>query len=111
MSEKLNPRELFADYWREDAQRAIHERLQEREQLGAAKNVILFVGDGMSLATQAGARALLGQREGRTGEEAALSFEAFPVVGLAKVNRPPVPRQALAPHPHFTAALAHRRTA
>ncbi|XP_045781581.1 membrane-bound alkaline phosphatase-like [Maniola jurtina] len=50
----------------------------------------MFLGDGMSVPTLAAARALLGQREQRPGEEAQLSFEAFPTVGLAKtycVNR------------------------
>ena len=35
-----------------------------------AKNVILFVGDGMGLSTLTAARILAGQNEGRTGEEA-----------------------------------------
>src|SRR5688572_29569307 len=36
---------------------------------GRAKNVILFVGDGMSLTTVAAARILEGQRNGGAGEE------------------------------------------
>ncbi|KAM3955472.1 membrane-bound alkaline phosphatase-like [Aphomia sociella] len=44
----------------------------------------MFLGDGMSVPTLAAARTLLGQREGRTGEEAQLSFEGFPTLGLAK---------------------------
>ncbi|XP_045500789.1 membrane-bound alkaline phosphatase-like [Colias croceus] len=38
----------------------------------------------MSVPTLAAARTLLGQRDHRTGEEAQLSFENFPTVGLAK---------------------------
>src|SRR5687768_15481118 len=39
---------------------------------GRAKNVIVFLGDGMSLPTVAAARILEGQRAGRAGEENAL---------------------------------------
>jgi alkaline phosphatase len=51
---------------------------------GKAKNVILFVGDGMSLATVAAARILDGQRKGASGEENMLSWEAFPHTALSK---------------------------
>lgn len=51
---------------------------------GKAKNVILFVGDGMGLSTVAAARILEGQIKGHTGEENALSFETLPYVGLSK---------------------------
>jgi len=50
----------------------------------AATNVILFVGDGMGVATVTAARILEGQRRGETGEENLLSFEAFPYVALSK---------------------------
>ncbi len=49
-----------------------------------ARNVILFVGDGMSLTTVAAARILEGQRNGRPGEENMLSFERFPHTALAR---------------------------
>ena len=49
-----------------------------------AKNVILFVGDGMSLPTVAAARILDGQRKGASGEENRLSWENFPFTALSK---------------------------
>ena len=49
-----------------------------------AKNVIVFLGDGMSLTTVAAARILDGQRKGRTGEENLLSWEHFPYTALSK---------------------------
>ena len=49
-----------------------------------AKNVILFVGDGMSLSTVAAARILDGQRKGAPGEENRLSWENFPSTALSK---------------------------
>lgn len=51
---------------------------------GAAKNIILFVGDGMSIGTVTAARILAGQQQGRSGEENSLSFGLFPFTGLAK---------------------------
>lgn len=51
---------------------------------GKAKNVILFLGDGMSLTTVAAARILDGQRKGGSGEENRLSWERFPATALSK---------------------------
>ncbi len=51
---------------------------------GEAKNVIVFLGDGMSLTTVAAARILEGQRRGDAGEENALAFEQFPHTALSK---------------------------
>ncbi|MBY0275018.1 alkaline phosphatase [Candidatus Binatia bacterium] len=51
---------------------------------GRAKNVILFVGDGMGIATVTAARILAGQRAGKTGEENRLSFETLPFTALSK---------------------------
>lgn len=53
-------------------------------QSGAAKNVILFVGDGMGLSTVTASRIRAGQKLGKTGEEYQLSFEKFPFSGLMK---------------------------
>jgi len=49
-----------------------------------AKNVILFIGDGMGISTVTAARILEGQLRGESGEENELSFERFPDVALAK---------------------------
>ena len=49
-----------------------------------ARNVILFVGDGMGISTVTAARILEGQLRGETGEENSLSFESFPNVALSK---------------------------
>ena len=54
------------------------------EQAGKAKNVILFLGDGMSLTTIAAARILEGQRAGASGEEHRLAFEEFPYTALSR---------------------------
>lgn len=49
-----------------------------------AKNVILFVGDGMGISTLTAARILQGQQIGQSGEEGYLSFEKFPYSALVK---------------------------
>ena len=53
-------------------------------QAGSAKNIILFVGDGMGVSTVTAARILDGQQKGGLGEENSLSFDRFPFVGLSK---------------------------
>lgn len=49
-----------------------------------AKNIILFVGDGMGVSTVTAARILEGQMKGNPGEENRLSFESFPNVAYSK---------------------------
>ena len=49
-----------------------------------ARNVILFVGDGMGVSTVTAARIFEGQRRGESGEENLLSFERFPHLALVK---------------------------
>lgn len=51
---------------------------------GKAKNVVIFLGDGMSITTITAARIRAGQLAGKSGEENLLSFEEFPITGLAK---------------------------
>lgn len=49
-----------------------------------AKNVILFVGDGMGISTITASRIYDGQQKGGHGEENSLSFEKFPYLALSK---------------------------
>ena len=83
---------LVADreYWYEEARTALRRRLASDGSTGSARpvarNVILFVGDGMGLATITASRILRGQREGTPGEETRLAWEHFPAVALARVS-------------------------
>lgn len=72
--------------WYIDGQRRVTKAADTavNNQAGAAKNIILFVGDGMGISTITAARILEGQLKGDTGEENSLSFETLPHVGLAK---------------------------
>lgn len=97
--EIFNPRKIFnenrftpkvekqAEYWHSVGQMELLKNLQRKElNLNKAKNVILFLGDGMSVSTLTAARILKGQRKKQTGEEESLSFENFPYVALSKVG-------------------------
>jgi alkaline phosphatase len=67
-------------WFRDGAAQAAHRGAMS----GRAKNVILFVGDGMSLTTVAAARILDGQRKGGAGEENRLSWENFAATALSR---------------------------
>ncbi|AMX03832.1 alkaline phosphatase [Microbulbifer thermotolerans] len=69
--------------WFTDGAERIEARVAESTE-GTAKNVILFVGDGMGVSTLTAARILEGQLRGESGEENALSFEGFPHTALIK---------------------------
>jgi alkaline phosphatase len=58
------------------------QKIQPKNQ--RAKNVILFVGDGMGVATVTAARIFEGQNKGIDGEGNLLAFEKLPYVALAK---------------------------
>jgi len=49
-----------------------------------AKNAILFIGDGMGIATVTASRIYEGQQRGASGEENLLSFETLPYTALSK---------------------------
>ncbi|KAJ2950985.1 hypothetical protein O0L34_g5361 [Tuta absoluta] len=72
-------------YWYTQAQETLQKRLQyASDKNPVAKNVILVVGDGMSLTTATAARILRGQRRGQSGEDTDLAWDTFPAVALAK---------------------------
>lgn len=72
--------------WFGNAQRDLYESANRNLNTNKAKNVILFVGDGMGMSTVTAARILRGQLNGNSGEENMLEFEKFPHIGLSKVN-------------------------
>ncbi len=72
------------EQWYRDGQEAVKRAKQLEPITGKARNVILFVGDGMGVTTTAAARILDGQRRGQSGEENLLSFEKLPYTALIK---------------------------
>jgi len=77
-----DPRE--ANSWFAAGRRAVANSMHHIEGEPAARNVILFVGDGMGISTVTAARILEGQRRGQTGEENRLAFEELPHLALSK---------------------------
>lgn len=69
--------------WYAGAQTNVTTKLAQ-ENTAKAKNVILFVGDGMGISTLTASRILKGQLDGKNGEEGFLSFETFPHTALVK---------------------------
>ena len=69
--------------WFSDAESAVAAKPQTAGP-GVAKNVILFVGDGMGISTLTASRIYEGQLAGNPGEEGYLSFESFPNTALVK---------------------------
>jgi len=78
------PTEQTSSSWYTDAQANLQAKLNYVKKTHKAKNVILFVGDGMGISTVTAARILEGQKRGETGEENYLSFGKFPHSGLVK---------------------------
>ncbi|SDD57923.1 alkaline phosphatase [Kordiimonas lacus] len=70
--------------WFDAGAKAVTERAVRPVNTKQAKNVILFVGDGMGISTLTAGRILEGQLQGKSGEENYLSFERFPYTALVK---------------------------
>ena len=81
---KVLPDYQTNDPWFTDAKASIANKVSTSKDLGQAKNVILFVGDGMGISTLTAARILDGQQKGMLGEENYLSFERYPNTALIK---------------------------
>ncbi|KAI5632408.1 alkaline phosphatase domain-containing protein [Phthorimaea operculella] len=71
-------------HWNLQAQWTLRSKINAPLNTRVAKNIILFLGDGMSIPTLAATRVYLGQKYQHYGEELKLSFESFPYTGLAK---------------------------
>lgn len=70
--------------WAAEGKQAIQDALNRKPIEKKARNVILFIGDGMGISTVTASRIYEGQQRGDTGEENRLSFETFPYSALSK---------------------------
>ncbi len=70
--------------WLEAGRAAVREARAQQPVPGPARNVILFLGDGMGITTVTAARILEGQQRGESGEENALAWESFPYTAFSK---------------------------
>ncbi|KAM8888135.1 alkaline phosphatase-like [Synchiropus picturatus] len=82
--EEQYEQEREAAYWDAQARTTLDAALKLRPREHRAKNIILFLGDGMGVSTVSAARILQGQMEGRSGEETMLAMDTFPYVALSK---------------------------
>ena len=71
-------------FWYEQARLSIDEALQRRDNTRLAKNVILFLGDGMGVSTVTAGRIRKGQMKGQLGEDFLTEMEQFSHLGLSK---------------------------
>lgn len=66
------------------AEGVLADRISYQADRAPAKNLILFIGDGMGISTVTAARIYEGQLKGQSGEENQLSWESFPHTALSK---------------------------
>ncbi|XP_072522279.1 alkaline phosphatase, tissue-nonspecific isozyme [Salminus brasiliensis] len=72
-------------FWNAWAQRTLRNALNlQQHNRNIAKNIILFLGDGMGVPTVTAARILKGQLSGQYGEEVQLEMDKFPYLSLSK---------------------------
>jgi alkaline phosphatase len=73
-------------FWLESGAATLKDSVKLKANSGNAKNVIIFVGDGMGISTITAARIFEGQNKpnNRGGEENSLSFEKMPYLALSK---------------------------
>ena len=72
------------NYWRQYGANDLKSRLDLKPNTNKAKNVIIFVGDGMGVQTHTASRIYKGQKMGKSGEDEILEWEKFPYTGQSK---------------------------
>ena len=78
--------EKSAAFWRYQARLSIDEQLKRRDNTKVAKNVIMFLGDGMGVTTVTAGRIRKGQMKGQLGEDFLTEMEQMDHLGLAKTS-------------------------
>ncbi|XP_018418848.1 PREDICTED: alkaline phosphatase-like [Nanorana parkeri] len=72
-------------YWNDQAKETLANAIKLTPNNNKAKNLIMFLGDGMGVTTITAARIYQGQLLKQSGEENILEMETFPYVALSKV--------------------------
>ncbi|KAK5606527.1 hypothetical protein CRENBAI_019482 [Crenichthys baileyi] len=83
-SSRAKVEEENPEFWRSKAKQTLQSVLDRKLNTNVAKNIMLFLGDGMGITTYTAARILKGQLQNQTGEETVMTMDTFPHVGLAK---------------------------
>ncbi|KAG8581677.1 hypothetical protein GDO81_007751 [Engystomops pustulosus] len=76
--------EKTSKFWNDKMASRIKEALKLKPIEHRAKNIILFLGDGMGIPTVTATRILSGQLKQMLGEENELTMDTFPHIGLSK---------------------------
>ncbi|MGH0151526.1 UNVERIFIED_CONTAM: hypothetical protein FKN15_030404 [Acipenser sinensis] len=71
-------------FWNAKAKQSLDVAMALKQKHYRAKNLILFLGDGMGIPTLTAARIFKGQLENRPGEETVLAMDTFPYLALSK---------------------------
>lgn len=71
-------REKSQKFWIDQGQNILKRKINQKFNFNKAKNLVIFIGDGMGLSTQSATRSFLGD------DSVELSFEKFPFSGLSK---------------------------
>ena len=80
----LQPVEPPVVDWQKMGEETLASAKARETRTGQAKNVILFIADGMDITTISAGRIHDGQNRGEPGEENILAFETLPYTGLSK---------------------------
>lgn len=72
-----------AEFWKQNGHQTLMKNLNLKLNENVAKNIILFIGDGMGIPTITATRHL----KELLKNESSLSFEEFPHVSASKVNK------------------------
>lgn len=75
---KENEAELTSDHWRTIGKEIVDKNTKKQTNQQVAKNIILFLGDGLSMPTTTATRSYLGD------PNMSLSYENLPFVGMSK---------------------------
>ncbi|WP_017669926.1 alkaline phosphatase [Blastomonas sp. AAP53] len=81
--DKERGEQTVADYTAQ-GQAQLQARLAMQARTGKAKNLIIFIGDGMGVSTLTAARIWQGQKTGRDGESTETAIDALPFSALVK---------------------------
>ena len=78
------PHETTADEYAAQGRAQLEARLAMPVNQGKAKNLIIFIGDGMGVSTLTAARIWQGQKAGRDGESTETTIDALPYSAVVK---------------------------
>ncbi|XP_071521133.1 alkaline phosphatase-like [Panulirus ornatus] len=98
--------------WWDLGQNEVASALNVRHNWNVAKNVIMFLGDGMGITANTAARIYKGQKNGMNGEEGYLTWERFPTAALLKTYNidKQVPDSAATATAYLSGVKANSRT-